>query len=60
MTICALLVNVVVFTVFFLLTLTELCLFVGLLSGNGNWVKAGGYLGIFTAIAGECHKGKPY
>jgi succinate-acetate transporter protein len=49
--VCSLLVDIAVIVVLWLLVITFLCLFIGNFSGNGNWVKAAGYFGIFTAAA---------
>ncbi len=43
--------NVAVFTVFLTLELTEVVLCIGVLGGNANIVKVGGYIGIVTALA---------
>ncbi|CAI5460591.1 unnamed protein product [Closterium sp. Yama58-4] len=63
MTICALMASQAVLLVFVLLELTLLCLFIGNFKGqkpgdSGSWITAGGYLGIFTAVAGtQRHRG---
>jgi uncharacterized protein len=44
-------VNVAVFTVFLTLEATEIILFIGNFSGNSGTVKAGGYVGVVTAVA---------
>jgi succinate-acetate transporter protein len=44
-------VNLAVFAVFLTLELTEIVLFIGNFAGNTSVVKAGGVLGIITAIA---------
>jgi uncharacterized protein len=43
-------INVAVFMVFLTLELTEIFLFIGVLAGNANVVKIGGYIGIVTAL----------
>ncbi len=43
-------VNTAVFLVFLTLELTEIFLFIGILAGNANVVKIGGYIGIITAF----------
>src|ERR1700691_3850645 len=43
-------VNMAVFGVFLTLELTEIVLFVGSFAGNTDVVKAGGYLGVITAL----------
>ena len=43
-------VNVAVFTVFLTLEATEIVLFAGNFAGNANIVKAGGYVGVLTAL----------
>jgi uncharacterized protein len=43
-------VNAAVFTVFLTLEATEIILFAGNFAGNTNVVKAGGYVGILTAL----------
>jgi uncharacterized protein len=42
--------NTAVFLVFLTLELTEIVLFIGVLGGNANIVKVGGYIGIVTAL----------
>jgi uncharacterized protein len=43
-------VNMAVFLVFLTLELTEVVLFIGFLSGSDGTVKAGGYIGVVTAL----------
>jgi succinate-acetate transporter protein len=43
-------VNAAVFGVFLTLEATEVLLFAGLFAGNANVVKAGGYVGVLTAL----------
>ncbi len=43
-------VNTAVFAVFLTLEATEIILFAGLFAGNANVVKAGGYVGVLTAL----------
>jgi succinate-acetate transporter protein len=43
-------VNKAVFSVFLTLEATEIVLFAGFFSGNANIVKAGGYVGVLTAL----------
>jgi len=43
-------VNMAVFGVFLTLELTEILLFIGNFANNGNLVKAGGYIGVLTAL----------
>ncbi len=50
MLICSMAVNAAVFAVFLTLEATEVLLFAGLFAGNANVVKAGGYVGILTAL----------
>jgi uncharacterized protein len=42
--------NAAVFSVFLTLELTEIFLFIGILAGNANVVKVGGYIGVVTAF----------
>jgi len=42
--------NIAVFLVFLTLELTEIFLFIGILGGNSGMVKAGGVIGIITAL----------
>jgi uncharacterized protein len=44
------LVNAAIFAVFLTLEATEVLLFIGFFSGNGNVIKIGGYVGVLTAI----------
>jgi succinate-acetate transporter protein len=50
MLICSMGVNAAVFAVFLTLEATEIVLFAGLFAGNANIVKAGGYVGVLTAL----------
>jgi uncharacterized protein len=50
MLICSTAVNAAVFGVFLTLEATEVILFAGLFAGNTNVVKAGGYVGVLTAL----------
>ena len=50
MLICSTAVNAAVFGVFLTLEATEVILFAGLFAGNANIVKAGGYVGVLTAL----------
>ena len=43
-------VNLAVFMVFLTLEATEIVLFAGNFAGNANIVKAGGYVGVLTAL----------
>jgi uncharacterized protein len=43
-------VNVAVFSVFLTLEVTEIILFAGFFSGSSGLVKAGGYIGVLTAL----------
>jgi uncharacterized protein len=43
-------VNAAVFSVFLTLEITEIVLFVGAFANNANLVKAGGYIGVVTAL----------
>ncbi len=43
-------VNTAIFAVFLTLEATEIVLFAGFFSGNANVVKAGGYVGVLTAL----------
>jgi succinate-acetate transporter protein len=43
-------VNTAVFAVFATLELTEIVLFIGNFAGNTNTIKAGGYIGVITAL----------
>jgi succinate-acetate transporter protein len=43
-------VNAAVFAVFLTLEATEVLLFAGFFAGNANIVKAGGYVGVLTAL----------
>jgi predicted outer membrane repeat protein len=44
-------INAAVFTVFLTLELTEIILFIGNFAGSGGLIKAGGYVGVLTALA---------
>jgi hypothetical protein len=44
-------VNIAVFAVFLFLEATEIVLFAGFFAGSANLVKAGGYIGVITALA---------
>jgi succinate-acetate transporter protein len=50
MLISSMAVNAAVFTVFLTLEATEILLFAGLFAGNATVVKAGGYVGVLTAL----------
>jgi hypothetical protein len=50
MLICSMAVNAAVFGVFLTLEATEVLLFAGFFAGNANVVKAGGYVGVLTAL----------
>jgi hypothetical protein len=50
MLICSMAVNTAVFGVFLTLEATEIVLFAGFFSGNTNVIKAGGYVGVLTAL----------
>ena len=50
MLINSMVVNAAVFGVFLTLEATEVLLFAGLFAGNANVVKAGGYVGVLTAL----------
>jgi len=51
MLIMSLALNTAVFTVFLVLEITEIVLFIGNFAGNTSIVKVGGYLGVITALA---------
>ena len=50
MLLCSAQVNLAVFGVFLTLEITEIVLFIGFFSGNTNTIKAGGIIGVITAV----------
>jgi uncharacterized protein len=50
MLICSTQVNMAVFAVFLTLEITEVILFIGFFTGSSGTIKAGGYVGIVTAL----------
>jgi hypothetical protein len=43
-------INTAIFAVFLTLEATEVVLFIGFFTGNANVIKAGGYVGVVTAV----------